>query len=121
MKTLIKILIAVAIINAAGRVGMAAAGYYELKDKSQELITFGGRMAPLDLQDRILAAASDLEVPLQPEDLEVSREGLQTTAIASYTQPVELFPTYSYPINFRFAVKGLAMSGLVAEPASLRH
>ena len=42
MKTVLKLLIAVAIMNATARVGYAAARYYQLKDESQELVTFGG-------------------------------------------------------------------------------
>ena len=46
MKTIIKILIAIAILNASARVGIAAAGYYQLKDASQELLTFGAQASP---------------------------------------------------------------------------
>lgn len=112
MKTVIKIIIAAVIINAAARVGMAAATYYQLKDETQQLVTFGANTSTGDLQNRIVQKALELKVPLDPGDIQVNREGLQTIASASYTQPVEVFPNYRYPINFRFSVEALSMAGL---------
>jgi hypothetical protein len=121
MKNIIKILIAIAILNAAARVGMAAASYYQLKDASQELVTFGAQVSPGDLQNNILQKAEGFNVRLEPDDVEVARDGLHTTAKVSYTQAVEVFPNYTYPINFRFSVQALSMSGLKADSNSLHH
>jgi hypothetical protein len=110
MKTFIKLLIAAAIINAAGRVGMAAARYYQLKDQSQELVTFGRNIVPGELQNQILAKAESLQLPVAFEDILVTRDGLRTTASAAYTDSVEVFPNYKYPIRFQFKVEGINMS-----------
>ena len=107
MKTIIKLLIVIAIINAAARVGLAAAKYYQLKDQSQQLVTFGGNASPGELQNHILERASALQLPLVFEDITVTRDGLKTTAQATYTQPVEVFPNYKYPIPFSFTVEGM--------------
>ena len=107
MKTIIKLLIVIAIINAAARVGLAAAKYYQLKDQTQQLVTFGGNSSPGELQNHILERATELQLPLVFEDILVTRDGLKTTAEAAYTQAVELFPNYKYPITFRFTVEGL--------------
>src|SRR5262245_3163259 len=112
MKFIIKCLIAAAILNAAARTGMAAAAYYQLKDQSLQLVTFGAKDSPGELQQQILDKAQDLDVPLDPADVEVSRTGLHTTATASYTQPVEVFPSYVYPLNFHFTVDAFSMAGL---------
>ena len=109
MKTVIKLLIAAAIINATAHVGMAAARYYQLKDQSQELVTFGGHIGAGELQNQILLKAEELRLPLAFEDILVTREGLRTTAIAAYTDSVEVFPNYKYPIKFQFKVEGINM------------
>lgn len=114
MKTIIKLLIALAIINATARVGLAAAKYYQLKDQSQELVTFGGNIAPGELQNQILEKAEALQLPLSFDDIEVTRAGLHTTAAAAYTQSVELFPNYKYPITFQFKVEGINMGAGIA-------
>ena len=112
MKTIIKLVIAIAIINAAARVGMAAAKYYQLKDQSQELLTFGASSSPNELQNHILDKATALGVPVEPADVSVTRDGLHTIVKTSYTQPVEVFPNYTYPIKFEFTVDALSMTGL---------
>jgi hypothetical protein len=114
MKTVIKVLIVLAIVNAAARVGIAAAGYYQLKDESQELVTFGGRVAPGELQNMILAKAEALHLPVNIEDILVTREGLRTFASATYTDAVEVFPNYKYPIKFQFKVEGINMGAGVS-------
>ena len=118
MKTVIKILIAAAIINATARVGMAAARYYQLKDESQELVTFGGNIVPGELQNQILLKAQELQLPLAFDDILVSRQGLRTTASAAYTDSVEVFPNYKYPIRFQFKVEGVNMGAGITPGAN---
>jgi len=118
MKTIIKLLITAAIVNAAARSGMAAARYYELKDAAQELVTFGAQMPTGQLQNQIIAKAEELSVPLGSDDVDVSRDGLHTTAVASYTEPVEVFPSYIYPIDFHFSVEALSMVGMSEKPGT---
>ena len=118
MKTVIKLLIAAAIINATARVGMAAARYYQLKDQSQELVTFGGNAVPGELQNEILLKAEALQLPLAVDDILVTREGLRTIASAAYTDSVEVFPNYKYPIEFQFKVEGVNMGAGVSPGAN---
>ena len=118
MKTVIKLLIAAAIINATARVGMAAARYYQLKDQSQELVTFGGNAVPGELQNEILLKAEALQLPLAVDDILVTREGLRTIASAAYTDSVEVFPNYKYPIKFQFKVEGVNMGAGVSPGAN---
>lgn len=118
MKTVIKLLIAIAIINATARVGMAAARYYQLKDESQELVTFGGNIVPGELQNQILLKAEELQLPLAFDDILVSRQGLRTTASAAYTDSVEVFPNYKYPIRFQFKVEGVNMGAGISPGAN---
>ena len=115
MKTVIKVVIAIALINAAARVGMAYAGYYQLKDQVQELITFNGaKMSDGELQNQILDRATSLNLPIAVENIDVQHDGLKTMASTTYAQAVEVFPNYKYPINFHFTVESLAMGGLGA-------
>src|SRR4029079_1148731 len=118
MKTVIKLLIAAAIINATARVGMAAARYYQLQDQSQERVTVGGNAVPGELQNEILLKAEELQLPLASDDILVTREGLRTTASAAYTASVELFPNYKYPIRFQFKVEGVNMGAGVTPGAN---
>jgi hypothetical protein len=109
LKTIIKVLIAAAILNAAVRGGMAAFTYYQFKDRTEQLVIFGAQSTPQELQNQILETAAELDVPIDPENVTVERDGTRTRADASYVQPVEFFPNYTYPINFAFHVEGFSV------------
>ena len=109
MKTLLKLLVAAAVLHAVYRAGVSAATYYELKDAAQQMLVFGGGATPGQLQESILAKAEELAVPLAPEDVIVQREGVRTTAEASYTDPIEILPRYRYPFTYSFRVEAISM------------
>ena len=110
MKTIIKIAIAVAAINAAFHAGEAAWRYYQLKDAAQQLIVFGSEEHTTELHNRIVQKASEMEVPLLPENVAVHREGTRTFVDVSYTQPVEYFPNQVYPVDLKFSVEAYSLN-----------
>jgi len=109
MKTIIKLLLAAAIVNAVVRCGSAALDYYKLKDATQQIVLFAGGATVEQLRDRILEKAMQLDVPLAPESLDVRRDGSLTVADATYTKQVEVFPRYNYPVKFSFSVDARAL------------
>ena len=111
MKTIIKLLIVAAILNACARGAMAAWTYYQFKDATSQTILFGGQATVGDLEAQILRRAAELQVPIDPKNLEVTRDGSRTVAAASYRQEIELFPRYRRPFDFSFKVDALSMSG----------
>ena len=110
MKTIIKLLVAAAILNAVVRGGMAAARYYELKDATEQLLTFGSNETTTALHNQILTKAGELFLPVQPENVEVHRQGTRTVAQVAYSQPVEFFPNYRYPVDFSFTVDAFSVT-----------
>ena len=114
IKTLIKVAIALAIINAAFHAGEAAWRYYQLKDATQQLIIFGSQEHTNELHNRIVQKATELQVPLLPENITVHRQGTRTFVDASYTQPVEYFPNQVYPVELKFSIEAFAAN--VARP-----
>jgi hypothetical protein len=110
IKTVITVLITLAILNAAVRMGGAAVSYYQLKDEAQQLIVFGARSTTQDLHQRILLHAEELGIPLAAEDLYVSRDGNRTYVDAYYTQPVEILPNMSVPVQLSFSVDSFAVA-----------
>ena len=108
MKTIIKIAISLAVINAAFHAAEAAWRYYQLKDATQQLIIFGSQEQASELQNRIVEKAVELRVPLLPENVIIRREGTRTFVDAAYTQPVEYFPNQVYPADLKFSVEAFA-------------
>ena len=112
MKTILKLLIVAAVLNATARTAMAAWRYYQFKDAAQQTLVFGGNATAAELHELILRRAVDLEVPVEAEDIEVTRDGPRMQAKAAYTDSIELFPRYFYPFDFSFSVDTMAMSSL---------
>lgn len=109
MGTIIKLLIAAAIVNAVVRTGSVAMDYYQFKDAAQQVVLFGANSSTDDLRGEILRKATNFDVPIKPEALNVRRNGSVTIVDARYTQPVEVFPGYKYPFNFSFSVEARAV------------
>jgi hypothetical protein len=109
MKTVIKIIIAAALINAVARGALAQWNYYQLKDSAQQLLTFDIDASTEQLESSIVQKAMELDIPVEPDDVTVKREGLRSSATVSYTQPIEFFPKYAYPMKYSFAVDALAI------------
>ena len=106
MKTILKLVIAALLLNAAFRGGSAMWKYYQFKDAAQQLVTFGLNTDPAQLHDQVAAKAEALDVPVAADDITIRREGPRTWADAKYTEPVEFLPRYKYPVEFSFSVEG---------------
>ena len=116
MKTIIKLAIFLALANAVVRAGLVAMSYYQLKDAAQQEATWGGRIPPAELANHVLEKAAELDVPLEPDGVEARRNEDLTVISVGYTQPVELFPAFIYPViypvDLEFEVQARTMTGL---------
>jgi hypothetical protein len=110
IKTVVKLLIALVILNATFRTGLVTWNYYQLRDEAQQQLVFGASTPTAVLHERILRRAADLDIPLAPDGLTVTRDGIRTTAEARYTQPLEYFPNQIYPVDLSFTVDALSMT-----------
>jgi hypothetical protein len=109
MKTLFKLVIAILVLNAAVRGALAMYQYYQFKDAAQQAVLFGQRADPEDIQANIVAKATELSVPVRPDDIKVSRDGQRTVAEGYYIQPVQFFPNYPWPVKFTFLVDAVSL------------
>jgi hypothetical protein len=109
MKTLIKLIIAAAIIHATWRAGMVYFKYYQLKESMQEIALFSARQSDQDLKRRVEEMAKGLDIPLNPEDISVRRTDNHMLIDASYDERIELLPRYFYPWHFEVNVDALTL------------
>jgi hypothetical protein len=117
MKTLIKLIIAAVLINAAFRGGTAFLKYYQFKDETQQMVLFGQSVPVRDLTAQILAEAVKRDVPVDDDDVMVSRSGTRTVAEVAYTENVELFPRFIYPVSFSFNAEAYGIPGAAGAAA----
>ena len=118
MKTIVKILVMLAVLNAVARAGAIAWSYYQFRDAVEQAMIFGAGVPLDELHTQVLARASELEVPVTPENVSVQREGARTWAEVAYTHPIEYFPRFTYPLDLQFSVGGFA--AVSATPGSAR-
>ena len=111
MKTIIKLLVAALIVNATARLGLSAWTQYQFRDSVQELVLFGSSETPTELKKEILEEAGDQGVPVDDDDVVVDRQGMLTTAQATYVDEIELFPRYVYPMTWTFKVDARRIAG----------
>ena len=105
MKTLVKLAILLVLANVVVRTGMVALSYYQLKDAAQQEVTWGSsKVPPVQIAAHVLEKAEELGVPLERENVAVSRDKDVTVVEVFYTQPIELFPRFIYPVELSFDV-----------------
>ena len=114
MRTLVKLAIAGLILHATWRTGSAYMLNYEFQDQLQQLAQFAVGRSEEELQNRALEIASELKLPVQPEDVSVRRVDNHTYINAVYNAQIEILPTRRYPWEFKVSVD--AWSVAVAKP-----
>jgi hypothetical protein len=120
MRTLVKLAIAGLILHATWRTGSAYMVYYEFQDQLQQLAQFAVGRSEHELQARALEIASELNVPVLPEDVSVRRVDNHTYINAVYNAQIEILPTRQYPWEFKVSVDAwsvdVSKSGDVGAP-----
>jgi hypothetical protein len=102
IKLLIKLAIVALVANAAWHVMAAYTSYYKFKDAVQQTTQFGNDKNLDQIKARVLALASDYDLPIGDDDLTVKREMLHTIVDGSYVKTIDLAPGYSRPWTFTF-------------------
>ena len=114
IKSLIKVLIAVALANALWHVASAYISYYKFNDSVHELAIHNPGRSESQLKDKVVELAAMYDEPLDAEAIAVRKEPGHIYVDASYTKPVSLFPGYNY--QWPFVIK---VDGFVIEPPKL--
>ncbi len=109
LRLLLKLAIAALIANAAWRAGSTYVTFYRFKDAVTETAQYSKGKSDNDVRRRVLALASDYDVPLAEAALTVRRQDLHTFVNASYTQPVDLFPGFRYQWPFTIDIDTFAV------------
>jgi hypothetical protein len=112
MSAFLRIALTVAVLNGVARVGLAYWSFYLFKDHAQQTAIFGGQTPPDVLQYAVLEKAHELLLPVKAEQVVITRSGPRTLIQADYVQPVEYFPSRTYPMKFSFSVEGFTMGGV---------
>lgn len=125
-KTLVKIVLALLLINAAFHIGNAYWNYYKFEDALEQLALFGDRRTDRQLCDQAVETAAGYSVPITADALVIRRgnnppfgcgdggttaaptigqASTQMTIEGSYVQQVQIVPGYTRQWEFKPNVK----------------
>ena len=110
MKTVIKLIIVALVLNAAYRVGSAYWTHYQFQDSIQQMAQFSEHAAPEDLRTKILEMAGTLGVPIEPDNLTVTRGNRRIDIDGSYFRDLEIVPRFKRRWDFTIHVTVLTLS-----------
>jgi hypothetical protein len=110
MKIFLKLLVAAAIVYASWKGGSAYWRFYQLKDGAKDAALFAAAQSDAELHNRVVEIANELNLPVDPDHVVVRREPNHTYVLASYTEKIELLPSFFYPWQFNMNVDVLTMT-----------
>ena len=110
MKTVIKLIIVALVLNAAYRVGSVYWTHYQFQDSIQQMAQFSEHAAPEDLRTKILEMAGTLGVPIEPDNLTVTRGNRRIDIDGSYFRDLEVVPRFKRRWDFTIHVTVLTLS-----------
>jgi hypothetical protein len=104
---LIRLIIVVLVVLAVGRIGSAYLAHYKFDDQvSQIAQRAASQSGEAEVREAVVDAATRLEIPLDPEQLSVRRQGEHVYIDLHYTRPIEVLPRYLYPWRFSVSADG---------------
>ena len=94
---LLTLVVVAAVLNGAYQMGMDEYRFSQLKDQTHSMLALGTRTPIEELKAMVLTKAVELRLPVSPEKVTLSREGVRTSISVSYNSEPEVFPGYKYP------------------------
>ena len=92
MKTILKIVLSLALVVAMFNSGRAAFNNYSFEDAVHEGLLFNPNAGDTDIVEMVMKLARDYELPLAAEDVKISSRGQDLIVNMSYTDTVVLIP-----------------------------
>jgi hypothetical protein len=99
-KLVIKLAIIAAIAHAGIKIIPEFWTYLRFKDRMEETARYAFRATEVQIHAKANKIAMQLEVPLDGEEIVVTRAGQRVTIDTHYTAQLEYLPTKFYPYEF---------------------
>jgi hypothetical protein len=110
IRTLLKLALVALVANAMWHLFGAYSPHYRFRDGVQYAAQYRGDSSDEVLQEKILAMASQFDVPVGPGEVSVTHDGMHTMVHVAYVRPIDLAPGFTYPWPFSFDVDILTLT-----------
>lgn len=97
MGTLIKLVVALVILNAVAQAGMAAVRNYQFEDAVHQAMLFAPNADESEVVTQAVGLAAEYNIPLTADDMSVTRRGADIVFTASYQVAIPLVPRVYSP------------------------
>jgi hypothetical protein len=102
MTTIIKLVLALALITAAFQGARTMMNNYQFEDAVEQALLFAPNASDAEVVQHIVGLAGDYDLPIAAEDIEVSQHGADRVVNITYTTEVAFIPgIITQPITFK--------------------
>lgn len=113
MKTIIKIVLALAVLTAAFQAARASLANYQFEDGVHEALLFNPRASDKEIVDSVVSLARAQGIPVEADNVRVRQVGPDLIVDISYETEVELLPgIYSRTFSFAPSTSTRMMPGV---------
>src|SRR4051812_42930338 len=107
IKKILSLVVFLLLVNAGWRLGMAFFHDQQFNDAVREIALFGAGKPDEALKQRVMEAAAQNSIPIEPEYIEISRRTVvvpndKVTIKVTYAELVQLAPGYARRIDFDY-------------------
>ena len=92
MKTLLKLVVMALIVHASWRIGSAYWDHYQFEDAVKESAQFSERKKLETIQTNVMQIAERLEIPIQADQLTITKTNRKITVEGTYSRDIEVLP-----------------------------
>lgn len=107
IKKVLSLVVFLLVANAGLRVGLAFFHQQQFNDAVREIALFGAGQPDEALKEKVMAAASENSVPMDPDYIEISRRTVvvpndKVVIKVAYAELIKLAPGYSRRFDFDY-------------------
>lgn len=106
LRNLVRIGVVVLIVHALYRFAPPYIHYHQFKDAVAEAATFAKDRTDTELLERVMLLADRYQIPIEPEDVQITRDTQYTYINVAYEEQIEWLPSYKRAMPFAVAVEG---------------
>jgi hypothetical protein len=101
MTTIIKLVLALALLTAAFQGARATMSNYQFEDAVQQALLFSPNASDAEMVEKVTELADDYGLPVEADDIVISERASDRIIEVSYTTPVQFIPgVITRPITF---------------------
>lgn len=101
MKTIIKLVLALALLTAAFQVARATMSNYQFEDAVEQALLFSPNASDAEITQQVVSLADEYGLPVTAEDITISQRSADRIVDVSYTMDVAFIPgVITQPIKF---------------------